>query len=189
MFSAPSAAPDPEPHIYAGGLFPFLDGYSLYPGQCTPNAAGAKTYVPTPGQILTPSTNKLRLPSINIHVVNSGATANQTGATVTITTADAGCTNTFPTQVSTNTTAGGAAALPAPGFPYGTYRLCAQWTNPSTGAISHGHADVRTGTAPGAYGSGHVNDIVTNTNAAGNTTNAGALDAIRLRLNQSGVCH
>jgi type II secretory pathway pseudopilin PulG len=188
LFTAPTASPDPEPQLNATNLFPFLDGYSLYPGQCSVNAAGAKTYTPTPGQILTvASPNKLRLPAINIHVVNSAATANVTGATILIEPAPVdSCSNTFPPQLSTNTTAGGAAALPATavGYPYGTYRLCAH-----LGGM-HGHADVRTGNSPGAYASsGHVDDDVPNTAAGGNTTNAGAVGAIRIRLNQTGNCH
>lgn len=183
LFTGTGTAPATTTQINASSLFPFTGGYSVYPGQCTANAAGAKTYVPLPGQILSTATNKLRLPSINIHVVNSSGT-NTTGATVMIEPADT-CVNSFPTQLSTDTTAGGLAALPQPGYPYGTYKMCAQ----NSAGTLHGHADVRTGTSPGSYGTGHVDDTVPNTIAGGNTTNAGALNAIRIMLNQTGRCH
>jgi Tfp pilus assembly protein PilV len=184
LFTAPTTAPDAEPQVNATSLFPFMDGYSVYPGQCPANAAGAKPYNPTPGQILTvASPNKLRLPSINIHVVDSAATGNVNGATVMVEPADS-CANVFPTQTSTTTTAGGVAALPAPGFPYGTYKLCAQLGG------NHGHADERTGSGSGSYaGSVHVDDTITNTTAAGNNINSGSSGAIRIRLNQPGNCH
>ena len=185
LLTATGTAPATTTQINASSLFPFPGGYSVYPGQCTANAAGAKTYVPLPGQILSTATDKLRLPSINIHVVNSSGT-NTTGATVMIEPADA-CANWFPTQLSTNTTAGGSAALPQPGFPYGTYKMCAQTGSGATAV--HGHGDVRTGTSPGSYGTGHVDDTVPNTTAGGNTPNSGALNAIRIMLNQTGPCH
>jgi hypothetical protein len=95
------------------------------------------------------------------------------------------CPNVLPTQVSATTTAGGAAALPQPGFPYGTYKLCAQ----NSGGTLHGHADQRTGTSPGAYGTGHVDDTINNATGGNNTTSATTLNAIRIMLNQTGPCH
>ena len=99
--------------INATSLFPFTDGYSVYPGQCAANAAGAKTYTPTPGQILSTATNKLRVPSINIHVVNT-ASGNTNGATVMIEPADP-VRNAFPTadQRHDYGSTTGAAALPS----------------------------------------------------------------------------
>jgi Tfp pilus assembly protein PilV len=127
LSTATGTSPATSTQINATSLFPFVDGYSVYPGQCAANVAGAKTYTPIPGQTLSTAGNKLRVPSINIHVVNSSGT-NTTGATVMIEPSDyPTCPNVFPTQVSTNTTAGGSAALPNPGYPYGTTR-CARRT-------------------------------------------------------------
>jgi Tfp pilus assembly protein PilV len=184
LFTATGTAPATATQINATSLFPFTDGYSAYPGQCTANAAGAKTYVPLPGQILTTGTNKLRVPSINIHVLNSSG-ANQTGATVYIKPADS-CANWFPTQTSTNTTAGGAAALPSPGFPYGTYKLCAQRTTGTPAVTLHGHADIRDATT---YDTGHIDETITNTAAGGNTITATSPGAVRIMMNQTGNCH
>ncbi len=182
LFTGTGTSPATSTQINATSLFPFTDGYSVYPGQCSANVAGAKTYTPTPGQILSTAGNKLRVPSINIHVVNSSGT-NTTGATVMIEPSDyPTCPNVFPTQVSTNTTAGGSAALPNPGYPYGTYKMCAQ----NSGGTLHGHGDVRTSLG---YGTGHVDDTITNTAAGGNTTTAGNTGAIRIMLNQTGPCH
>jgi Tfp pilus assembly protein PilV len=185
LFTAGGTSPATATQINATSLFPFNDGYSVYPGQCTANIAGAKTYTPTPGQILSTATNKLRLPSINIHVVNSSGT-NTTGATVMIEPSDyPTCPNVFPTQLSTNTTAGGSAALPNPGFPYGTYKLCAQ----NSAGTLHGHADQRTGISPGSYGTGHVDDTINNATGGNNQLTATSLNAIRIMLNQTGPCH
>jgi hypothetical protein len=185
LFTATGTAPATATQINATSLFPFTNGYSVYPGQCTANAAGAKTYTPTPGQTLSTATNKLRVPSINIHVVNNASPtpANLTGATVMIEPSDyPTCPNVFLTQVSTTTTAGGAAALPNPGYPYGTYKLCAQ----NSGGTLHGHADIR---SSGAYGTGHVDDTVNNATAGNNTTSATTDGAIRIQVNQTGRCH
>jgi type II secretory pathway pseudopilin PulG len=192
LFTAPTASPDPEPQLNATNLFPFLDGYSLYPGQCSVNAAGAKTYTPTPGQILTvASPNKLRLPAINIRVVTSNSTSGSgpvglPGATVVIKSADAGCGNTFPNQTSATTTAGGQGALPAPGFPYGSYKVCAQQT--VGGVTTHGHADVQ----PYASSStAHTDETVVNTAAGGNTLSYNTAGAIRVWIKPAltGPCH
>jgi Tfp pilus assembly protein PilV len=182
LLTAPGAAPATATQIDAANLFPFTDGYSVYPGQCTANAAGAKTYVPLPGQLFSNASpsNKLRMPSINIHVVNSSGT-NTTGAFVYIKPADS-CANWFPQQTSTNMPAGGAAALPNPGFPYGTYKLCAQ----NSAGTLHGHADIRNATG---YDTGHIDETITNTAAGGNTITATTQGAIRIMLNQSGACH
>ena len=56
-----------------------------------------------------------------------------TGATVFVKTAD-GCATTYPSQIianTTTTTGGGVGALPEPGFPYGSYSVCAQRPSPA----------------------------------------------------------
>jgi type II secretory pathway pseudopilin PulG len=195
--------------VQAPGLFPFLDGYGIYAGQCTTNNPGGAlpNEAPGPAGIITTSP-KIRVPSINIRVVNAGASAAVTGATVFVTTAD-GCATTYPSQVTANTTTttgGGVGALPAPGYPYGSYRICAQ----SSGTGPHGHADIRasgsydsrqTSTVVAETGTNLVNDTVASTNAAGTPAFAanpiypatpilpGTNGAIIVRLNRSGPCH
>ncbi|HEX3278483.1 MAG TPA: hypothetical protein VHR40_08175 [Thermoleophilaceae bacterium] len=207
--ASPSTAPNTN--INATGLFPFLDGYGAFAGQCsTNNPAMAPTsntsllpvYTPTPGQVLTMTTsNDVRMPSINVQVVNAAGTAvsNTTPATVIVKTADGGCTNTFPTQTTTSKTYGSTtytATLPEPGFPYGTYRVCAQAT---ATAGPHGHADIynsttggydakSTSTVAAETSTNRVDDLVSNTTAAGNTATPSTNGHIRIRLNRNGIC-
>jgi hypothetical protein len=203
-----SPAGSPQSTVIAPTLFPFVDGYKAYAGQCTANnpalaptnnAGLLPTYSLTPGQILTmTSANDIRVPSINVQVLKAdGTTFN--GATVFIKTADSGCTQTFPTQVSAQKTYGSTtyqAVLPEPGFPYGTYTLCAQQT--ATGP--HGHADVRSGGVWNDNGTSvlaeatnpAVNETVSNTAAAGTPApppTTAANGAVRIRMTRSGACH
>jgi hypothetical protein len=121
---------------------------------------------------------------------------NTTPATVIVKTADTGCTNTFPTQTTTSKTYGTTtytATLPEPGFPYGTYRVCAQAT---ATAGPHGHADIystgydikSTSTVAAETATNRVDDPVSNTAAGGNTATPSTNGHIRIRLNRSGVC-
>ena len=181
----------PATEVPATDLFPFLDGYGLYAGQCTPYnlpAGALPNTAPDPGQTLT-TNPKLRVPSINVRVVTSSSTsgsgpAGVNGATVVIKTADSGCANTFPNQTTATVNYGGTnfvGVIPEPGFPYGNYKLCAQRTVGST--TTHGHADVRT------YSTSHVDETVVNTSANGNTTGFNSTGSIRILLNQTGACH
>jgi hypothetical protein len=203
-----SPAGSPQSTVIAQTLFPFLDGYKAYAGSCstnnpalapTNNSALLPTYSPTPGQVLTmTSANDIRVPSINVQVVNASATA-VTGATVKITSADGGCTNTFPNQVTASKTYGTTTytgTLPEPGFPYGTYRICAQAT---ATAGPHGHADIYSGTTPSydakststvaaETSTNRVDDLVSNTAAGGNSATPSTVGHIRIRLNRTGVC-
>jgi hypothetical protein len=190
----------PQTTVIAQTLFPFLDGYKAYAGQCstnnpalapTNNSALLPTYTPTPGQILTMTTaNDIRVPSINVRIVTSGTgspPAGFNGATIFVYSADSGCATTFPTQTSASKTYGSTTypgAIPEPGFPYGNYKVCAQRT--VTGVTTHGHADV----LPYAATTTHPNETVVNTNPAGNAadyTTTGS--SIRILINQSGACH
>jgi Tfp pilus assembly protein PilV len=197
----------PNTLVTAAPLFPFLDGYGVYAGKCTTNnpalpptnsSGSLQVLTPTPGQILT--TPRVRVPAINVRVVQVNGTTVQAGAVVTIKTAD-GCAMTFPAQLSNSATPVApltAGGLPQPGFPYGTYKICAQATVSS--AMRHGHADVRTGSSTGSYDAkqttsyanetvaNRVDDTVSNTNANGNTTSDTAQGAIRLWLNRNGPC-
>ncbi len=206
-----SASGIPAATVTASGLFPFDDGYGIYSGQCTheqPGAGPCPTPAPIPGQSLTTSP-KIRMPSINIRVLNAAGTATVNGATVFVTTAD-GCATTYPSQVTaTNTTTGGGiASLPNPGFPYGSYKICAQ----SSATGPHGHADIRAGSGSGVYdtkqtttataetAANRVDDTVANTAAAGipafaanpiypNTPVLPATNgSIIIRMNRTGAC-
>jgi hypothetical protein len=200
--ASPSTAPNTN--INATSLFPFTDGYGAFAGQCstnnpalapTSNTSLLQVYTPTAGSVLTMTTsNDIRMPSINVQVLNAAGTA-VNGMTVIIKTADSGCTNTFPNQVTATKTYGATAytgVLPEPGFPYGTYKLCAQ---NSTGTI-HGHADVRSslgwtdsGTSVVAETtSNRVDEVVSNTSSAGTPTSTSTTGSVRIRMTRSGPC-
>jgi type II secretory pathway pseudopilin PulG len=221
VFSAASALLQ----VPAASLFPFLDGYGLYAGQCTnalsnnPGGALPNTTL-APGVLPTATNPDLRVPSINIRVIrDDGAvmpvavppTAAIPATTVFIKTAD-GCATTYPPQTIVNnpSTGGGLASLPEPGFPYGTYKLCAQRT--LSGVTRHGHADQRTGAGSGIYdakstsavpaetAANRVDDTIVNTTATGTPTIAanpiypaapalpGTNGSIIIRLNRTGPC-
>ncbi|MBA3262581.1 MAG: type II secretion system protein [Thermoleophilaceae bacterium] len=194
-----SPAGSPNTLVTASPLFPFLDGYGVYAGQCSANnpalpptssASSLQVFSPTPGQILTMPTTKVRVPSINVGVVDAAGTP-LNGAAVFVETADSGCANTFPTQTAA-TANGITGSLPEPGFPYGTYRICAQAS--VTGP--HGHADFYAGgydakstsTVATETPANRVDDLVSNTNPAGNTTSTTTNGAIRIRLNRNNAC-
>jgi hypothetical protein len=192
--------------INATDLYPFLDGYGVFAGKCstnnpalapTNNPSLLQTYTPTPGQILQMTTsNDIRMPSINVRIIkNDNTLVNATPfATVIVKTNDAGCTNTFANQTS-NT----SGAMPAPGHPYGTYKICAERTVTGTPNVtSHGRADVYnggydvnnngTGAPVAETASNRVDDTVSNTIAAGNPTNTTTNGAIQIKLNRTGPC-
>jgi hypothetical protein len=206
----------PATEVPADDLFPFLDGYGLYAGQCTQNlpAGALPNTTPDPGETLVTSP-RLRVNSINIRVLtaNGGAVVPATSpfTTVFVKSAD-GCSTTYPSQnVGTNTTTGGGlGSLPKPGFPHGSYKLCAQRT--VSGVTTHGHADQRTGSSSGAYdtrqtstavaetATNRVDDTIVNTNPNGvpafsanpiypNTPVLPATNgSIIIRLNRTGPC-
>jgi hypothetical protein len=192
--------------VTASGLYPFLDGYGIYAGRCTTNApTTVQNTAPDPNQTVTPT---IRVPSINIRVVNAAASAAVNGATVFVKTADA-CTTTYSSQTSATTTTGGAGALPEPGFPYGSYKICAQ--NTVSGVTSHGHADVRssfgysslhtTTSAVAETATNLVDETVVSSSASGTPAlfanpiypstpiQPGSTGSIMIRLDRTGACH
>jgi hypothetical protein len=204
-FNSSPASPA-QTTIIAQNLYPFLDGYGAFAGQCssnnpalapTNNTSLLQTYSPTPGQILTmTASNDIRMPSINVRIVKSDNTLVSASpfATVKVTTNDAGCTNTFANQTS-NT----SGAMPSPGFPYGSYKICAERTVTGTPNVtSHGRADIYnggydalnagTGAPVAETVSNKVDDTVFNTTAAGNPTNTTTNGAIQIKLNRTGPC-
>jgi Tfp pilus assembly protein PilV len=173
--------------VGASGLFPFLDGYQVYAGQCaannpttSPNTGTLATATPTPGQVLTmPAANDVRLPAINLKVVSATSGTAISGATVKVYTADTGCANTFPAQ-----TTNASGLLPLPGYPYGKYTICAQ----SGG--KRGFADVfpyTTSTSPPTS-----SETVTNYTPAGNSNTYNAATHVRIwissTLSPTGTC-
>jgi hypothetical protein len=199
-------AGSPATTISATGLFPFLDGYRIFAGGCTANnpstyGATLPTYSPTPGQILTMgTTNDIRTPSINVQVLNaSGSVASTSTTKVFVASADSGCSQSWSNLAISNPTYGGIqypSVLTEPGFPYGTYRLCAQAS--ATGP--HGHADVRSGGVWSDNGTSVLNEstnpatneVVSNTAAGGTplTPPATATNgAVRIKMTRSGACH
>jgi Tfp pilus assembly protein PilV len=183
--------------VSATGLFPFLDGYGIYAGQCTVNDPGGTlpNEAPAPGQAVT-TNPKIRVPSINVRVVNSTSTiapgpAGQSGYTIVVK-PTAGCANTFPTQTSGSVTYTGTTytgVIPEPGYPYGSYTVCAERV--INGTMRHAFADVVPFTNTTS-----VNETVVNTNANGNSPNWNAVGSIRIYVStaltaptgQSGAC-
>jgi Tfp pilus assembly protein PilV len=170
--------------VSAEDLYPFLDGYGVYAGQCplVNNPGGAlPNAAPDPGQAATVSP-KVRVPSINIRVVNSTSTTSssapgQSGYTIVVKPAASdNCANSFPTQTSASRTYGGttyAGAIPEPGYPYGSYTVCAE--RQISGNWRRGFADVFPFTT-----STSVNETVVNSNANGNTPSWNVAGSIRV---------
>jgi hypothetical protein len=194
--------------VSAQNLFPFTDGYKIFAGQCaannpttSPNTGTLPTYTPTPGQVLTMgSTNDIRVPAINVQVLNaSGSVASTTNTRVFATSADSGCTQSWSNLTIANKVYASVtynSVLNEPGFPYGSYRLCAQAS--TTGP--HGHADVRSGGVWSDNGTSVLNEstnpatneVVPNRAPGGTplTPPATATDgAVRIRMTRSGPCH
>ena len=179
--------------VPAAGLFPFLDGYGLYAGQCT-NALSNNPGGTLPNTTLAPGaaadSHQSQAPrALDQHPRDSadGAvmpvavppTAAIPVTTVFIKTAD-GCATTYPSQTIVNnpTTGGGLASLPEPGFPYGSYKLCAQRTlsgvtTPRPRRPAHGNRLRRsttrsqTSTVAAETAANRVDDTIVNTNANG----------------------
>jgi type II secretory pathway pseudopilin PulG len=144
----------PQTSITADKVFPFLDGYGVYAGDCDPNNPTnyQDDYFTTPpgdAAFANPdpagsATVVARLPAINVEVQDSSSVV-QAGARVFLMSADSDCTT--PAWSSTtaspwrqttgdgvNPTAAPIAkgALPAPAFPFGPYTVCADNNGTST---------------------------------------------------------
>ena len=110
---------------------------------------------------------------------------------------------------TTTTTGGGVGAMPEPGFPYGSYKVCAQ---PTVSGAPTGTRDIRTATGydtkqgtsntPAAETATNlVNDTVVNNTQTGTPTIAAnpiypatpvaptTTGSIIVRLNRTGACH
>ena len=127
VFSAPAA---PLGTIVASGLFPFTDGYAFYSGGCAsanPTLYQPSYYSTNPGSVTVgpggSATVTVREPALNMRVTRansqSGAPAFQQ-ARVLIKSTSAGCSDVFTIN---GLTANGELA--EPGFPFGTYSVCA----------------------------------------------------------------
>jgi prepilin-type N-terminal cleavage/methylation domain-containing protein len=145
-FAATGGAPAAT--ITAGSLFPFRSGspggrYRAYGGGCAANdpnsqaPAQASSYLPdlAPGQVDAPAT--VALPPLDTRIrVNGAAPVAGDEARLRVVPTTTGCANPAWTAVAplpaiTSGTNAGRAQLPtssgpAIGFPYGTYRVCAQ---------------------------------------------------------------
>ena len=122
-----------------------------------------------------------------------------------------GCATTYPSQNIANTTTGGLASLPKPGYPYGTYKLCAQRTVSGVttararrpedrGRRRRLRHDRQTTTAAAETAANRVDDTITNTNANGVPALAAnpiypaspalpaSISSIIIRLNRTGPC-
>jgi Tfp pilus assembly protein PilV len=117
--------------INGTNLFPFLDQYSVYAGDCKfndPNQWGQpQTFAPIlgPGQTKTVT---VREPAINVKTqLNSTTTS---GADVHIKQTDLGCSNSY---TDTSTASG---ALNHPPYPYGTYSVCVDYNGGDSNTVS-----------------------------------------------------
>ncbi len=118
-------APGLQASVTATGLYPFTGAYNVYAGGCAANnpvtynsnyfASNSGVVSLGPGQTATVT---VRDPAINVAVTRLGVPLAR--AHVVVHPAGSGCTETYPSQ-STNP----LGALPAPGFPFGTYSVCA----------------------------------------------------------------
>jgi hypothetical protein len=124
-------------------FYPFPTAYRVYAGNCANNQPPVGTtlgsVVVTPNA--SPADVAVRVPAINIRVTNSSNATVTTGTAARVTpTGTTGCTGTVPTYLpqTTVTTAQSTAlnapvgSLPNPGFPWGTYDVCAQLTYSGT---------------------------------------------------------
>lgn len=119
----------PAATVSAATLFPLTGGYAVYAGSCTSaDPRLAPTNLPNyfstnPGLVTTApgSTQALtvHLPAINL-VVKNASNQTLTNAHVTVAPVDASCTSRYPAQLTN-----AAGALPAPGYPFGSYTICA----------------------------------------------------------------
>jgi Tfp pilus assembly protein PilV len=116
----------PQSTITATGLYPFTGAYGFYAGICKsddPTTYSANYYSTNPGAVaLTPgqaASVTVREPAINIAVTRSGAALNGAHVIVKPLVVN-GCVETYAAQLTNST-----GALPAPGFPFGNYTVCA----------------------------------------------------------------
>jgi type II secretory pathway pseudopilin PulG len=119
----------PAAAITATSLFPFKTGspggpYSVYPGGCP----GAESPAPISLADLTPAANTdydLRIPAFDFQVAVGGVVSSAATTMTKIVPVTLNCDNPLPSAVPTLPV--NASGRPAdPGFPYGTYDVCAQ---------------------------------------------------------------
>jgi type II secretory pathway pseudopilin PulG len=113
----------PASSITATSLFPFANPYSAYAGDCTNNAPPAAAQTPV---TVLPGANdqvSVAVPALNLQGQVSGAASNT--VTFTIKSTTSGCTSRTWKPAAT-TARGLVGVLADPGFPYGTYTVCAE---------------------------------------------------------------
>ena len=171
--------------VVTGDLFPFLDGYGVYAGRCTQNkpATMPTNVTVSPGAQTTTDTvtnPRIWVPSINVRVVNS-TTVSPTPSGVAnytiVVKPNDGCTTTYPNQISNS-----SGAIPEPGYPYGSYTVCAQRT--VSGTTRRGFADIQPYATGGAIST--VNEPVPNNIQAGNSPTWNTAGSIRIYVPTSG---
>jgi Tfp pilus assembly protein PilV len=117
--------------ITATNLFPFLDAYAVYAGDCKwndPNQWGQpQTFAPIlgPGQLKTVTA---REPAINVKTQKDTTTTS--GAHVRITQTDQGCSSSYTDSSAAS------GALNHPAYPYGTYNVCVDYNTGDSKTVS-----------------------------------------------------
>lgn len=109
----------PATTIAATNLFPFTSAYGVYAGDCV--GADPRTYGQAAGMVtVSPAgahTATVRMPALNLNVTRGGTPLNNARVRTTATATGCGGTSTSFTNSS--------GKLTNPGFPYGTYNVCA----------------------------------------------------------------
>ena len=156
--------------VTAAGLYPFLDGYGIYAGQCTTNAPGTlPNTAPAPGSPpVQPRNPKIRVPSINVRVVNSTSTTAGTRRPGRLHHGRQDRRRGVPTPSRTRPAPRSPRRhdlrrqrSPSPAARTASYRVCAQRT--VSGVTRRGFADVYPYATGAAVNT--VNEVVNNTNA------------------------
>jgi Tfp pilus assembly protein PilV len=125
--ASPYTSPSPATSIAAPKLFPFIDPYGIYAGDCAYNDPGTLTPAP-PGSSLTVTPGKLdhavtvRVPAVNVLTKLNGIVA---PLDVRFTSATSPC-GVFTVQRKTQDATAGTdiGLLQHPGLPYGQYTIC-----------------------------------------------------------------
>jgi Tfp pilus assembly protein PilV len=113
------ATEPPDDEVRAGSLFPFSSPYSVYTGSCASNALPDALFTSLPAERYQRQIHQLKLfePAIDLVVTESGTPVKD--ARVFATASDPGCASTVRGTTKSD------GKLEDPGFPFGTWTVCA----------------------------------------------------------------
>jgi type II secretory pathway pseudopilin PulG len=120
--------------ISATSLFPFTSSYNVYAGSCAandPSSYNSNYYSSNPGAVTVAPGGSyavtVREPAIRIRTLLNGS--GYEGAHVVVKLTSSGCSGTWESDSNSS------FALPDPGFPFGTYQVCADARVPWFGSF------------------------------------------------------